>query len=98
MKEKYLPVGSVVRLKGQKRPIVIVGYGAYNQEESTKKALIYDYTGFPYPEGFIGEGKNIAFNHNLIEEIKFEGYTTDDFNGLTKEIDEAIEKFREENQ
>ena len=33
MKEKYLPIGSVVRLKGATKRIMIVGYLAVRHEE-----------------------------------------------------------------
>ena len=93
MQEKYLPIGSVVRLKGQNRQIVIVGYTIYNNKESKTNTTIYDYCGFPYPEGYIGEDKNIAFNHELIEEIKYIGYMSENFKDLNTEIKKALENF-----
>ncbi|WP_186453293.1 DUF4176 domain-containing protein, partial [Bacillus subtilis] len=43
------------------------------QTSSQKK---YDYVSVPYPEGNINENYNLFFNHDMIEEVLFEGYQT----------------------
>ena len=50
MQEKYLPIGSVVLLKGGKKRLMITGYCMQTQE---KPGVIYDYSGCIFPEGLI---------------------------------------------
>lgn len=69
--DNFLPVGSVVLLKGGKKRTVIMGILQYNVE---KKDKVYDYLGVPYPHGYMGEGTSFLFNHSDIEEVVFRGY------------------------
>lgn len=69
----YLPIGSVVRLKGGVKPLMIFGI---NQVDPEKPDMEYDYVSVPYPEGNIGVGFQYMFNQNDIEEILFRGYDT----------------------
>jgi hypothetical protein len=74
MKE-YLPVGSVVRLKGASKRLVIAGI---IQMEENKQETLHDYMGVPYPEGFVGPGYNFLFNHEDIDDVVFTGYTDEE--------------------
>ena len=56
---KYLPIGTVIRIDGQERPIIIVGYMPECEGEA------YDYEGYPYPEGFVDSEKSICFTKKL---------------------------------
>lgn len=82
MREKYLPVGTVVMLEGGTTPMMITGYkvqdGIYN---------LYDYCGCMYPFGNISDMKGI-FNHNQIKEILFLGYENEEF----KELNDSLLK------
>lgn len=70
--EKLLPVGSVVRLHGAGKKIVIMGI---MQMKRTNGGLrVYDYIGVPFPEGFLGPDSGLLFDHNTIEEVLFTGY------------------------
>lgn len=69
--DKLLPVGSVVRLKGGKRKLVIMGILQFDSE---KKDKLYDYLGVPYPEGYMGQGSGFLFYHKDIEQFFFRGY------------------------
>lgn len=91
MEEKYLPIGTVVSIAGNEKNIVIVGYGAYDYNKTIKTTEIYDYCGYPYPEGFCGDEYTIVFNHDAISEIKYKGYTPDTYEQVNKEISEMIE-------
>ena len=48
--EKYLPIGTVVMLKGGTKRIMITGFCSI--EENTKEKM-WDYSGCLYPEGFL---------------------------------------------
>lgn len=74
MKEKYLPLGTVVLLKEAKKRIMIIGYAA-KAEESNK---LYDYIGCLYPEGVVSSDKNLLFNHDKIEKVFHKGYKDDE--------------------
>lgn len=88
-KTNYLPLGSVVVLKGGVKKLMIISRGLavkLNGEEQ-----FFDYGGVQYPEGLVGE--QIAyFNHDGIVKTVYEGYSDDD----DKMMVEAINEFREE--
>lgn len=75
MEEKYLPMGSVVRLKGATKRIMIVGYLAVRHEQPD---IVYTYSGISYPEGFMSNDQIILFNHDQIEEISFKGFVSEE--------------------
>ena len=77
---KYLPIGTIVRLEGQERPIIIVGYFPECEGEA------YDYEGYPYPEGFVDSEKSICFESGLVEQIIYWGYETPESSYFIDEI------------
>ena len=52
--EKYLPIGTVVMLKGGKKRAMIIGFCCSNNGDTSK---IYDYAGCLYPEGTLSSDK-----------------------------------------
>lgn len=66
-----LPIGSVVKVKGVERKLMIYGILQRSPEAPDK---IFDYVGAPYPEGFQDVRLNIVFNHTEVEEILCRGY------------------------
>ena len=68
--EKYLPIGTVVLLKGGKKRTMITGFCAKSIEDKSK---IYDYSGCLYPEGFISSNQTLLFDHNQIDKIFYLG-------------------------
>ena len=71
---KFLPVGTVVRLKEGKKNIVISGFCPISKEDNK----MYDYCAFLYPEGMIAPEINFLFNHDQIEQILFKGFVTEE--------------------
>lgn len=71
MKEKYLPIGTVVLLKGGRKRAMITGFCSVAQEDQEK---IYDYSGCVYPEGYLSSNQVCLFDHDQIEKIFFVGY------------------------
>ena len=65
-----LPIGSVVLLEGGKKRVMI--YGVRQIEQETQEE--YDYIGVVYPEGNMGQGSQVVFNHDKIQEVFFKGY------------------------
>ena len=64
--EKYLPIGTVVLLKGGTKRAMIIGFCCKAIENEEK---IYDYSGCLYPEGLISSNQTLLFDHNQIDEI-----------------------------
>ena len=75
MEAKFLPIGSVVLLKGAKKKLMIMGYAQIDLEKNDK---IYDYCGCLFPEGMISSDKIFVFNHNDIEQVEFKGYMNEE--------------------
>jgi len=74
MKNKYLPIGSVVLLNGGTKKVMINGYCVVAKEKPGK---IFDYRGCPFPEGILDEGVAL-FDADQIKEVCFEGLKNDD--------------------
>lgn len=69
---RFLPIGTVVILKGAKKRLMITGFCSYDE---AKKDKAYDYTGCLYPEGIISSKQMALFNHSQIEKIFYLGYS-----------------------
>ena len=69
----FLPIGSVVMLKGATTPLVIIGFAVVEQS----KEEIWDYMGVMYPVGYISPDKNLLFNRDQIETVISEGFSDD---------------------
>ena len=67
-KKEFLPVGSVVLLKGGTKRVMVTGFCSVDNDDTTK---IYDYTGCLYPEGIINSNEICLFNDNQIEQVFF---------------------------
>ena len=68
--DKYLPIGSVVRLKNGSKLLMIFG----RAQIDTAKGKVFDYAGCLYPEGNISDKHSFLFNHEDIEELRYRGY------------------------
>jgi len=71
---KLLPIGSVVKLKGAEKCLMIFGLRQTDSQTNEE----YDYIAVMYPEGNLGEHLRFMFNHEDIEEIVFTGYESDE--------------------
>ena len=75
--EKFvLPIGSVVKLKGLKKPFMIFGM---LQSNGIQEKKLFDYSAVPYPEGNIDIRAIIAFNRSKIEKVIYRGYEDESF-------------------
>jgi len=93
--EQMLPIGSVVRLNGGEKDIMIIGFF---QQKANYPEVKYDYIAVGYPEGYLDMKLMFGFNHEDIEEVIFRGY--EDENDLTKKLlffMEMSEQIDEEN-
>ena len=83
MKEKYLPIGTVVLLKEATKKLMITGYCSARPEEADK---VYDYVGLLFPEGNLAGDDVALFNHDQIGIIVYMGLVDDEFKQLEKKI------------
>ena len=67
---KYLPIGSVVLLKGANKRLMI--YGRKQLDPATD--IEYDYGACLFPEGNIEADKSFLFNAEEIDRLYFIGY------------------------
>ncbi len=75
MKEKYLPIGTVVLLKGGSHKVMINGYCAVAEDRKDK---VFDYRGCPYPEGIMETNGVALFDIDQIDKVCYMGFRNDE--------------------
>lgn len=66
--QRYLPIGSVIKLKDIEKRIMICGWFQV-KEDGTE----YDYSGCMFPEGIINSDELVLFNDTDVETVFFIG-------------------------
>ncbi len=84
--EKFLPIGTVVMLKGGTKRLMITGFCAMTEGNTEK---MWDYSGCIYPEGTLTSKQTCLFDHSQIEKIYYLGLSED------KEEKEFKQKLKE---
>lgn len=99
--EKFLPIGTVVLLKGGKRELMITSYcimpsgDVYDKNGKVDAAgKMFDYGACFYPEGMITSDQLFAFNHEQIDRICFKGYETDKQSEISKVLNGGIAEMK----
>ncbi len=87
--KKYLPIGTVVLLKGGQKRLMITGFCSIPKEDQSK---VYDYTGCLYPEGVLNSEEVALFNHDQIEKIYFVGYKDEEEKQFKEKLNKLIEE------
>ena len=87
--EKYLPIGTVVMLKGGKKRAMITGFCLIPEETKDK---VFDYSGCLYPEGFISSKQTLLFNHEQIEKVYHLGLIDDEEKQFKQKLNEILKK------
>lgn len=85
--DKYLPLGTVVLLKGGTKRAMITGFCSIAKENPNK---IYDYTGCLYPEGVLSSEQSLLFDHNQIDKIYHIGLVDDEEKNFKLKLQEAM--------
>lgn len=102
MKEKkYLPLGTVVLLKGAKKKVMITGYLPVDKN----KKNVYDYLACIWPIGYLDSETMLAFNEDVINNVYFVGCSDEEQKEFAKElsphdrneIKELIDKEKKDN-
>ena len=91
MEGRFLPIGSVVRLKKGKKRLMITGFLPIEQKENGEKET-WDYSGCIFPEGMLNSNQNYVFNHSQIEEIYYMGLVYEEEEEFKEKINKAIEE------
>lgn len=94
---KYLPIGTVVLLKGGKKRVMIMGFCSTTEKDKTK---VYDYTGVLYPEGYLNASQVCLFDHSQIDKIYCLGLSDDEEKKFKVELNKLasnLEQNKKEN-
>ena len=94
MREKYLPIGTVVLLKGGRKRAMITGFCSVAQENQEK---IFDYSGCVYPEGYLSSNQVCLFDHDQIEKIFFVGYEDEEEKLFKEKLTRIVDTIEKEN-
>ncbi len=94
MKEKFLPVGTVVMLEGGNKKIMVNGFCAI---DPTQPNVMYDYSGVLYPEGALSSDQALLFDHKQIVEIIHMGLEGDEHRKFNLKMKMLLEKLAEQN-
>ncbi len=78
----YLPIGSIVLLKGGEKRLMIDGIMQSDGDDQK----IFDYIGVLYPEGHIGEDYLYLFNHEDIKKVIFRGFEDKERKSFLKQL------------
>ena len=83
--KNLLPIGSVVQLKAAKKLLMIIGIKVMQD-----KNIVYDYISVMYPEGYVNRDIYFKFNHEDIEEVKFEGYYSEEMIRFQENVQKVL--------
>lgn len=94
MIEKYLPIGTVVLLKGGKKRVMVTGFACTPEN----KEKTFDYCGCLYPEGMLDSNSNLLFDHSQIEHVYYLGYTDAEEQQFKNRLKDILAKDVNENK
>jgi len=90
--EKYLPIGTVVILKGATKRLMITGFCVTAEQNN----LMYDYSGCLYPEGIVSIKNAALFNHEQIDRIYFVGYSNNEEKNFKINLNSSLQKLNKD--
>ena len=103
MKNRFLPIGTIVLLKNGKKEIMITSYGVMpegeiivNGKTESGDKKMFEYGGCTYPEGFVNPSNIICFNHSNIEKVCYMGYETDEYRSFNDVMNKTYEAYKKE--
>ena len=90
IRKKYLPIGTVVLLKGGSKKIMIIGFKARVTDETDEKNrnTVWDYSGCLYPEGLLSSDQILIFNHSQISKVYHLGYHNEEEIEFKKQLNQ----------
>ena len=100
---KFLPIGTIVLLKGGKKELMITSYCIFptgklvvDGKEVDSKGVMYEYGACTYPEGIINSDQILGFNSDQIEKICHMGYETEEQRGFAEHLSMVIDELKEQ--
>lgn len=87
MKEKFLPIGTVILMKDATKRLMITGYCSSTPDNPEK---VYDYVGCLFPEGNLAGDEVALFNHDQIGNILHMGLNDEEFVDLNNQLHAAL--------
>lgn len=84
--DDFLPIGTIVQVK-ERGKMMIAGIGQLSNDN-----YLYDYIGYPYPEGYTGNNAYL-FGKDDITEIVYNGYETKESLEYGQDIEKKMEDF-----
>ena len=100
---KFLPIGTIVLLKGGKKELMITSYCIFptgklvvDGKEVESKGVMYEYGACTYPEGIINSDQILGFNGDQIEKICHMGYETDEQKGFAYHLSQVVEELKKQ--
>lgn len=93
IKEKFLPIGTVVKLNGGEKKAMITSYLIFPTGSAEIKD-VYDYGACTFPQGIIDSKSAVGFNHSDIAEVIHMGLEDDDYNELNDLLKKHSEEFK----
>ena len=85
----YIPLGSIVLLKGGMQKLLIVSRAL--NVKNNKNVFFFDYGAVPYPEGLVSD-QMVYFNHDNISKVVFEGYSDVDNENVVENINRYLKE------
>lgn len=83
----FLPIGSIVNLKGGVKKLMVIARGVVSNIGGEKK--YFDYGGCLYPEGLTGD-RILYFNHSEIIRSVYTGFSDDDEKLMVENINDWL--------
>ena len=91
--KKFLPVGSIVRVKKMDFDMMITGFCI---GDVRKKDTLYDYSGCMYPIGIMDVNKPFLFFHSDIENVVYYGYGSLEYRSFNEKLLNVMEEHHDD--
>ena len=85
---ELLPLGSIVKLKQDEIPVMIIGYYPVVQQKTR-----YEYSCVPYPFGLEATKKIVLINGEDIQQVDTRGYQTKESQMVNLVLQETYRRF-----
>lgn len=87
--EMLLPLGTIVRTKGNVKKLLIIGRALKVKIDSKEEQEYFDYSAVTYPEGMVGD-RCLYINHGDIDEIIYRGFEDEENARMVNMIKKAV--------
>ena len=92
MQVNYLPIGTVVSLKGGENVrVMVIGYAQMGENEPDK---IYDYACVVYPQGYTQPDRLFLFDNGDVDHVFAMGHMDDQQFLFGQQLDKAMKEVR----